>query len=398
MDSNKKIDSILALIAKGAEEVIGMEELKEKIEQNRTLRVKLGLDPSAPDIHLGHTVVLRKLKAFQDLGHEIHIIIGDFTGRIGDPTGKSKSRAELSKEQVLENAKTYTDQIFKILDPEKTVVHFNSTWLEKMDLQEALLLMKTTTVARMMEREDFRKRFEGNQPISLHEFVYPLLQGYDSLMIEADVELGGTDQTFNLLMGRTLQKSRGQSPQTVMMMPLLEGLDGVEKMSKSLGNYVGIDEDPRVMFQKIMTLPDNLILKYFTLVTDYTPEDLALVSERLSSENPKNLKIELAGLLTALYHGESSAKDASEYFTAVFTKEEIPSDLREILWNRTAVPLGILLKTQGLVESQNAFRRLLAQKGLSVDGKKVSEERLLPQEGSFVLSIGKHTHVKIIIQ
>lgn len=398
MDSNKKIDSILALIAKGAEEVIGMEELKEKIEQNRTLRVKLGLDPSAPDIHLGHTVVLRKLKAFQDLGHEIHIIIGDFTGRIGDPTGKSKSRAELSKEQVLENAKTYTDQIFKILDPEKTVVHFNSTWLEKMDLQETLLLMKTTTVARMMEREDFRKRFEGNQPISLHEFVYPLLQGYDSLMIEADVELGGTDQTFNLLMGRTLQKSRGQSPQTVMMMPLLEGLDGVEKMSKSLGNYVGIDEDPRVMFQKIMTLPDNLILKYFTLVTDYTPEDLALVSERLSSENPKNLKIELAGLLTALYHGESSAKDASEYFTAVFTKEEIPSDLREILWNRTAVPLGILLKTQGLVESQNAFRRLLAQKGLSVDGKKVSEERLLPQEGSFVLSIGKHTHVKIIIQ
>lgn len=398
MDSNKKIDSILALIAKGAEEVIGMEELKEKIEQNRTLRVKLGLDPSAPDIHLGHTVVLRKLKAFQDLGHEIHIIIGDFTGRIGDPTGKSKSRAELSKEQVLENAKTYTDQIFKILDPEKTVVHFNSTWLEKMDLQEALLLMKTTTVARMMEREDFRKRFEGNQPISLHEFVYPLLQGYDSLMIEADVELGGTDQTFNLLMGRTLQKSRGQSPQTVMMMPLLEGLDGVEKMSKSLGNYVGIDEDTRVMFQKIMTLPDNLILKYFTLVTDYTPEDLALVSERLSSENPKNLKIELAGLLTALYHGESSAKDASEYFTAVFTKEEIPSDLREILWNRTAVPLGILLKTQGLVESQNAFRRLLAQKGLSVDGKKVSEERLLPQEGSFVLSIGKHTHVKIIIQ
>lgn len=398
MDSNKKIDSILALIAKGAEEVIGMEELKEKIEQNRTLRVKLGLDPSAPDIHLGHTVVLRKLKAFQDLGHEIHIIIGDFTGRIGDPTGKSKSRAELSKEQVLENAKTYTDQIFKILDPEKTVVHFNSTWLEKMDLQEALLLMKTTTVARMMEREDFRKRFEGNQPISLHEFVYPLLQGYDSLMIEADVELGGTDQTFNLLMGRTLQKSRGQSPQTVMMMPLLEGLDGVEKMSKSLGNYVGIDEDPRVMFQKIMTLPDNLILKYFTLVSDYTPEDLALVSERLSSENPKNLKIELAGLLTALYHGESSAKDASEYFTAVFTKEEIPSDLREILWNRTAVPLGILLKTQGLVESQNAFRRLLAQKGLSVDGKKVSEERLLPQEGSFVLSIGKHTHVKIIIQ
>ena len=250
MNDLEKLDFTLALITKGAEEVIGMEELKEKLKHGKKLKVKLGLDPSAPDIHLGHTVVLRKLKAFQDLGHEVHIIIGDFTGRIGDPTGKSKSRVELSKEQVLENAKTYTDQIFKILDPEKTVVHFNSTWLEKMDLQETLLLMKTTTVARMMEREDFKKRFESGFPIGLNEFVYPLLQGYDSLMIEADVELGGTDQTFNLLMGRTLQKSRGQSPQTVLMMPLLEGLDGEEKMSKSLGNYVGIDEEPQVCFRK----------------------------------------------------------------------------------------------------------------------------------------------------
>ena len=302
---------------------------------------------------------------------------------------------ELSKEQVLENAKTYTDQIFKILDPEKTVVHFNSTWLEKMDLQETLLLMKTTTVARMMEREDFRKRFESGFPIGLNEFVYPLLQGYDSLMIEADVELGGTDQTFNLLMGRTLQKSRGQSPQTVLMMPLLEGLDGEEKMSKSLGNYVGIDEDPKVMFQKIMTLPDSLILKYFTLVTDLTPQELAKKEKQLQEENPKNVKLELARLLTELYHGEEAAIKAQVYFTTVFTKEEIPKDLPELLWESSVFPLAVLLKESGYVESQNAFRRLLSQKGLAVNGEKISKEEDLPLEGIFILSIGKRTHVKI---
>lgn len=396
MKNLEQLDSILALIEKGAEEVIGMEELKEKLKHGRKLKVKLGLDPSAPDIHLGHTVVLRKLKAFQDLGHEVHIIIGDFTGRIGDPTGKSKSRVELSKEKVLENAKTYTDQIFKILDPEKTVVHFNSTWLEKMDLQETLLLMKTTTVARMMEREDFKKRFESGFPIGLNEFVYPLLQGYDSLMIEADVELGGTDQTFNLLMGRTLQKSRGQSPQTVLMMPLLEGLDGVEKMSKSLGNYVGIDEEPKVMFQKIMTLPDSLILKYFILVTDLTPEEILKKENTLKEENPKNVKLELARLLTGLYHGEEAVKEAEAYFTTVFTKEEIPKNLPELLWEPSALPLSVLLKESGYVESQNAFRRLLTQKGLSVNGEKISKEADFPVDGSFTLSIGKRTHVKII--
>lgn len=396
MKNLEQLDSILALIEKGAEEVIGMEELKEKLKHGRKLKVKLGLDPSAPDIHLGHTVVLRKLKAFQDLGHEVHIIIGDFTGRIGDPTGKSKSRVELSKEKVLENAKTYTDQIFKILDPEKTVVHFNSTWLEKMDLQETLLLMKTTTVARMMEREDFKKRFESGFPIGLNEFVYPLLQGYDSLMIEADVELGGTDQTFNLLMGRTLQKSRGQSPQTVLMMPLLEGLDGVEKMSKSLGNYVGIDEEPQVMFQKIMTLPDSLILKYFTLVTDLTPEEILNKENTLKEENPKNVKLQLARLLTGLYHGEEAAKEAEAYFTTVFTKEEIPENLPELLWKSTSIPLAVLLRESGYVESQNAFKRLLTQKGLAVNGEKISKEEDFPLEGSFTLSIGKRTHVKII--
>jgi tyrosyl-tRNA synthetase len=396
MENLEQYDSILALIEKGAEEVIGMEELKEKLKHGKKLKVKLGLDPSAPDIHLGHTVVLRKLKAFQDLGHEVHIIIGDFTGRIGDPTGKSKSRVELSKEQVLENAKTYTDQIFKILDPDKTVVHFNSTWLEKMDLQETLLLMKTTTVARMMEREDFKKRFESGFPIGLNEFVYPLLQGYDSLMIEADVELGGTDQTFNLLMGRTLQKSRGQSPQTVLMMPLLEGLDGVEKMSKSLGNYVGIDEAPEVMFQKIMTLPDSLILKYFTLVTDLTPEEILHIETTLKEENPKNVKLQLSKLLTALYHGEEAAKEAEVYFTTVFTKEEIPENLPELLWEPSSMTLAVLLRESGYVESQNAFKRLLAQKGLAVNGEKISKEEELPAEGSFTLSIGKRTHVKII--
>lgn len=395
MNEKNSLEFSEALIKKGAEEIIGLEELKEKLKLGKKLKVKLGLDPSAPDIHLGHTVVLRKLKAFEDLGHEVHIIIGDFTGRIGDPTGKSKSRVELSKEKVLANAKTYTDQIFKVLDPKKTVVHFNSTWLEKMDLTETLLLMKTTTVARMMEREDFKKRFESGQPIGLHEFVYPLLQGYDSLMIKADVELGGTDQTFNLLMGRTLQKSRGQSPQTVIMMPLLEGLDGVEKMSKSLGNYVGIDEDPKVMFQKIMTVPDHLILKYFTLVTDLTPEEINEIEKSLEHENPRNVKIKLARLLTELYHGKEAAKDAETYFTTVFTKEEIPEDLPELLWDKSSLPLGILLKNNGFVESQNAFRRLLSQKGLAVNGVKISGEKDLPVTECFTLSIGKRTHVKI---
>ena len=394
---HKNMEEALSFLEKGAEEIIGWEELVEKIASGKTLKVKLGLDPSAPDIHLGHTVVLRKLKAFQDLGHEVHIIIGDFTGRIGDPSGKSTARVELSREKVLENAKTYTDQIFRILDEKKTTVHFNSTWLEKMNLEEMLHLMKTTTVARMLEREDFKNRFLEHQPISLHEFLYPLLQGFDSIAMEADVELGGRDQTFNLLMGRTLQKARGLTPQTVMMMPLLEGLDGVQKMSKSLGNYVGIHDAPEIMFQKLMTLPDPLILKYFTLVTDARTEELQELKKRLDQENPREVKLNLATLVTTMYHDEALAHEAKEAFLNLFTHKEVPKDL-PILKLQEVSSLPTLLKEAGFLPSQNEFKRLLHQRGVAINGEKITVMEELPAEGTFLLTLGKRTHLRVVLE
>ncbi len=396
-DKIMEISEMMKIISKGCAELIGEEELKEKLKTGETLRVKLGLDPSAPDIHLGHAVVLRKLKAFQDLGHEVHIIIGDFTGMIGDPTGKSASRVQLSKEQVEINARTYTDQIFEILDEKKTVVHFNSTWLEKLGLHDIIDLTKTTTVARMLEREDFKKRYESNLPIGIHEFLYPLMQAYDSIAINADVELGGTDQTFNLLMGRTLQKSRGLSPQTVIMMPLLEGLDGVNKMSKSLGNYVGIHEKPEVMFNKVMTLPDNLIMKYFSLATDLLPDEIEKLEERMKSENPREIKMNLAEEITAIYHDHEKAESAKENFIRVFTQAELPEDLPEAQEDREAFSLGHLLKEQGLVSGLNDYRRLLAQNGIAVDGKKIREEKEIPLSGTFVVTVGKRKHIRITL-
>lgn len=394
---HKNMEEALSFLEKGAEEIIGWEELVEKLIAGKALKVKLGLDPSAPDIHLGHTVVLRKLKAFQDLGHEVHIIIGDFTGRIGDPSGKSTARVELSREKVLENAKTYTDQIFRILDEKKTTVHFNSTWLEKINLEEMLHLMKTTTVARMLEREDFKNRFLEHQPISLHEFLYPLLQGFDSIAMEADVELGGRDQTFNLLMGRTLQKARGLTPQTVMMMPLLEGLDGVQKMSKSLGNYVGIHDAPEIMFQKLMTLPDPLILKYFTLVTDARTEELQELKKRLDQENPREVKLTLATLVTAMYHDEALAHEAKEAFLNLFTHKEVPKDL-PILKLQEVSSLPTLLKEAGFLPSQNEFKRLLHQRGVAINGEKITVMEEVPAEGSFLLTLGKRNHLRVVLE
>ena len=391
-------DMAMEIIGKGCAEIIGHKELEEKLASGKTLRVKLGLDPSAPDIHLGHTVVLRKLKAFQDLGHEVHIIIGDFTGMIGDPTGKSTTRTQLSKEKVYENAKTYTDQIFEILDQKKTVVHFNSEWLEKLNLHDIIDLTKTATVARMLEREDFRKRYESHQPIGIHEFLYPLMQAYDAIAMEADVELGGTDQTFNLLMGRTLQKSKALSPQAVIMMPLLEGLDGVNKMSKSLGNYVGIHEDPRTMFNKIMTLPDDLIIKYFTLVTDLTPDAIRSLEERLEAENPKAIKMILAETVTAMYHTKKDAISARETFIRVFSKDEIPEDIEEVKVIKENFSLGHTLKAHGLVGSINDYRRLLSQNGIAIDGAKIREENEIPDFGSFIVTAGKRKHLKIILE
>lgn len=393
-----EIGKIMEIIRKGTEEIIGEKDLEEKILTGRVLKIKLGLDPSAPDIHLGHTVVLRKLKAFQDLGHELHIIIGDFTGMIGDPTGKSASRIQLTREQVNENAKTYTDQIFEILDETKTVVHYNSSWLRKLGLQNILELTRTTTVARMLERDDFKKRYESHTPIGIHEFLYPLMQAYDSLAVDADVELGGTDQTFNLLMGRTVQKAEGVSPQTVILLPLLEGLDGVQKMSKSLGNYVGIHEDPETMFNKIMTIPDHLIIRYFSLVTDVLPEDIRDIERRMEKENPRDIKMILAEEITSMYHGEQKAKEAKDRFIKVFTKEEIPDDVLEIIVSKENFSLGHLLNEEGLVDSLNDYRRLLSQNGISIDDQKIASEEEIPASGSFLIKVGKRKFIRIHLE
>ncbi|MBX9443828.1 tyrosine--tRNA ligase, partial [Clostridioides difficile] len=332
----KSIDEQMRIIMKGVDDLIDEKELREKLikseKEGKPMIVKLGLDPSAPDIHLGHTVVLRKMKQLQDLGHQIVIIIGDFTGKIGDPTGKSKARKALTTEQVLANAKTYEEQIFKVLDKEKTIVRFNSEWLAKLNFEDVIKLAATITVARMLEREDFKKRYEGQMPISVHEFFYPLMQAYDSIALEADIELGGTDQRFNLLMGRSLQREFGMESQIVIMMPLIEGLDGKEKMSKSLGNYIGIDEEAGIMYQKSMEIPDELIIKYYNLVTDVHPDEVNKIESQLKegSVNPRDIKMDLAREIVTLYHGEESAKEAEERFKSVFQKGQIPEDIQTI--------------------------------------------------------------------
>lgn len=358
------IDEQIKIIMKGADEIIGLDTLKEKLkksnEENRPLIVKLGLDPSAPDIHLGHTVVLRKMKQLQDLGHKIVIIIGDFTGKIGDPTGKAKGRKALSTEQVLENAKTYEKQIFKILDKEKTDVRFNSEWLSKLSFEETIKLASTMTVARMLEREDFKKRYESQIPISIHEFFYPLMQGYDSVVLNADIELGGTDQRFNVLMGRMLQKEYGQESQTTIFMPLLEGLDGKEKMSKSLGNYIGIDEDADVMFEKAMRIPDELIIKYFNLVTDIHPDIIDGIEKELNdgSINPRDIKMRLAREITLLYNNEEKTKSAEERFKKVFQKGQIPDNIEVIKVNKNNLDISEILVNNNFVKSKNELRRI----------------------------------------
>ena len=377
------IDEQIKIISKGVDEIIGLDELKEKLAKKKPLTVKLGLDPSAPDIHLGHTVVLRKLRQLQDLGHNIVIIIGDFTGKIGDPTGKSQARKALTTEQVLENSKTYEEQIFKVLDKEKTDVKFNSEWLSKMNFEDVIRLGSKMTVARMLEREDFKKRYENQMPISIHEFFYPLMQGFDSVELKADIELGGTDQRFNLLMGRMLQKEFGQEPQCTIMMPLLEGLDGINKMSKSLGNYVGIDEEANVMFEKIMTILDNLIIKYFELVTDVHPDDVEEIKKSLKEGvNPRDIKIQLAREVVELYHGKDAVKGAEERFRLVFQKNEIPE---------------IIVKN-GLVKSKNEFRRLVEQGGVKANAEKLNNIEQLIITDEIVIQIGKKKFIKVIIK
>ena len=398
----KSVEEQLKIIKKGASLIVNEEELKLKLEkslrEDKPLIIKLGLDPSAPDIHLGHAVVLRKIKQMQDLGHKAVIVIGDFTGKIGDPTGKAKGRKALTDEEVLKNAETYKNQIFKVLDKDKTEVKFNSEWLSKLKFDDVLKLAATTTVARMMERDDFQKRYKNNVPIGIHEFFYPLMQAYDSIALEADIELGGTDQTFNILMGRTLQKAVGQEQQISMFMPILEGLDGIEKMSKSLGNYIGVNEPANIMFKKVMEVPDSLIIKYFELATDEHPDEIDKIKERLKlGENPRDIKLDLAKIITSLYNLEDKVKEAIEFYNTAFSKKEIPDNIPELICNGEVLrDIQDLLIKEKFIPSKKEFSRLLAQGGVQLNGNKINSLDI-EIKNEDVLKIGKKKFLKLII-
>ena len=399
----KSLEEQLKIIKRGTLDIINEEELVKKLEksiaENRPLKIKLGLDPSAPDIHLGHTVVLRKLKQLQDLGHEIIIIIGDFTGKIGDPTGKSRMRKALTDEEVLQNAKTYEEQVFKILDEEKTTIKFNSEWLSKLTFEQVLKLTASTTVARMLEREDFRLRYENQRPIYLNEFFYPLMQAFDSTAIDADIEFGGTDQRFNLLSGRNLQKEIGKEPQVVIMMPLIEGLDGKNKMSKSLGNYIGIYESAKSKYQKVMEIPDELIVKYYELLTDVSEEKIKEVKNMLQDQsvNPRDVKMDLAKEIISLYHTEEEVAQAEERFKMIFQMGQKPKDMETVTVGKDNFDLISTVVDKGLVSSKSEFRRLLIQGGIKVNDVKIEKESELPKEGELVVQVGKKRFIKIIV-
>lgn len=399
----KSLEEQLKIIKKGTLDIINEEELVKKLEksikENKPLKIKLGLDPSAPDIHLGHTVVLRKLKQLQDLGHEIIIIIGDFTGKIGDPTGKSRMRKALTDEEVLENAKTYEEQVFKILDEEKTTIKFNSEWLSKLTFEQVLKLTASTTVARMLEREDFKLRYENQRPIYLNEFFYPLMQAFDSTAIDADIEFGGTDQRFNLLSGRNLQKEIGKEPQVVIMMPLIEGLDGKNKMSKSLGNYIGIYESAKSKYQKVMEIPDELIVKYYELLTDVSEEKIEEVKNMLKDPvvNPRDIKMDLAKEIVSLYHTEEEVAQAEERFKMIFQMGQKPKDMDTVSVSKDGFDLISTVVDKGMVSSKSEFRRLLIQGGVKINDVKIEKESDLPKEGELVVQIGKKKFMKIIV-
>lgn len=395
----------LKIILKGVCLCINEEELLQKLEKSykhkKPLIIKLGLDPSAPDIHLGHAVVLRKIKQMQDLGHTVIIVIGDFTGKIGDPTGKSKGRVALTDEQVKENALTYCDQIFKILDKEKTTVRFNSEWLSKLKFEEVIRLAATTTVARMLERDDFRTRYNNGSPIGIHEFFYPLMQAQDSIELKADIELGGTDQTFNILMGRTLQKALEQEQQIAIFMPILEGLDGKEKMSKSLGNYIGVSEQSEVMFKKVMEIPDELIIKYFELTTDEHPDDIEKIKQEIADGvNPRDIKYSLANIITSLYHSQEEVEKAISYYDTAFSKKAIPEDIPTLLIEMDKDTVNDVIPQLieiDLVKSRSEFIRLVKQNGVQINGERLNEDDLEQVLFNFdVIKIGKKKFIKIL--
>ena len=397
---NTDINQSLAIIKRGAEELLLEAELVEKLKKGLPLRIKAGFDPTAPDLHLGHTVLINKLRHFQDLGHHVLFLIGDFTGMIGDPTGKSATRPPLTKEQVAENAQSYASQVFKILDKDKTEIVFNSTWLTDLGAAGMLKLAASLTVARMLERDDFSKRFKGNQPIAIHEFMYPLLQGYDSVALKADVELGGTDQKFNLLMGRELQKQAGQAQQCVLTMPLLEGLDGVNKMSKSLNNYIGINEPPEIIFAKLMSISDDLMWRYINLLSFESLETIAnWKADVAAGENPRNIKVRFAQEIVARFHSQADAEKALTDFQTR-AKGGIPDEVPEVRVDIGAPSIGIaqLLKMAGLVESTSEANRAIDQGGVKLDSEKVSDKNLQLSKGLTVIAqVGKRKFAKIFV-
>ena len=410
LSPKERLDKDLALIERGVEEIIGIEDLKRKLlrfyQTGKPLVVKEGFDPSAPDIHLGHTVTLRKLRQFQDLGHQVVFLIGDFTGRIGDPSGRSETRRQLTEEEVKQNAQTYAQQVSKILDLQKTIIEFNSKWLSKLTLADLIEITSRITVARMLEREDFAKRLKTGKPVGLHEFLYPVMQAYDSVALQADVELGGRDQRFNLLVGRDLQRELGQEPQVVITMPLLEGTDGVEKMSKSLGNYIGIDEPPFTMFGKVMSIPDSLIEKYFLLVTDVSVEEIQkMKTEYEKGElHPRDWKKRLAFEIVRMYHGEKEAILSQEDFERAFTRKEMPEEAHEIVIPSSLLREGKiwilrLLQETGVSSSNAELRRLIEQGGVYFNEERISNVNTdLPIQDGDYLKVGKKDFFRIKLE
>jgi tyrosyl-tRNA synthetase len=395
------VEEGLALIRRGTEEILLEQALIKKLNRGRPLRVKAGFDPTAPDLHLGHTVLINKLRQFQDLGHEVIFLIGDFTGMIGDPTGKSVTRMPLSRDEVLENARTYEEQIFKILDPERTLVVFNSSWMGEMDAADMIQLAARHTVARMLEREDFSKRYASGQPIAIHELLYPLIQGYDSVALKADVELGGTDQKFNLLVGRQLQEAYGQEPQVVITMPILEGLDGVQKMSKSLGNYIGITDPPDDMFGKVMSLSDDMMWRYFKLLSFRSLDEVqGFRAEVSAGANPRDIKMRLAGELVSRFHGVNAGSLAAKNFVSRFSKGEMPDEMPELTLcaEEGGLMLGNLLKEAGLVGSTSEALRMIKQGAVRIDGKRVADKALVVAVGgAHVYQVGKRRFARVTV-
>jgi len=409
-EQQAELERQLRLIQRGTAEIVPEEELRAKLARSirtgQPLKVKLGLDPTAPDIHIGHTVVMQKLRQFQDLGHRVQLLIGDFTGRIGDPTGKSETRKQLTDEDVKRNAATYQEQLGKILDPDKTDVVYNSEWLAPMTFADVVQLSAKYTVARMLEREDFTKRYANGLPISIHEFFYPLMQGYDSVALDSDIELGGTDQKFNLLMGRTLQKEYGKEPQVAIMMPLLEGLDGVQKMSKSLGNYIGISEAPKEMYGKAMSIPDELMIKYYELVTDVPTEEIEALKRGLAdgTVHPRDAKMRLGATIVRMYHGEEAAKEAEAHFVTVFQQRALPDEIEEFALpaselDNGAIRLAKLLVVSGLQPSSSEARRTVQGGGVKLNEEKLTDPNaeLVVNDGD-IIQVGKRKFLRFRLE